>query len=90
MLPVIESNNNTVETSNTLPSYKLHLCFKIYMLFACCSIIAILIYGITHPNKYPTKKINYFYVIFIMSLLFPALCYIIYLQCKCNKNYCIL
>jgi hypothetical protein len=90
MLPDIESNNNIIETNDLLPSYKLHICFKIYMLFACCSIIAILIYGITHPNKYPSEKINYFYMVFIIALLFPAICYNIYIQNKCINKYCIL
>ena len=90
MLPDLESNNNIVETNNILLSYKLHLCFKIYMLFACCSIIGIFIYGIKHPNKYSTKQINYFYVTFIIALLFPAICYNIFLQSKCYKKYCIL
>jgi len=84
MLPDIESNNNIIETNDILPSYKLHICFKIYMLLASSSLIGITIYGIIHSDKYTIKQINYFYIIFLTIILLPALLYNIYLHWKCT------
>jgi hypothetical protein len=71
---------------NTEPNYS-EKAFKTYICLSACLIIGTFIYGIMHPNKFTTKEINNFYIIFLSIMVLPLIFYCIYLQYIRNNDY---
>ena len=86
----IESNRVVVEEEEEIQVNRMPLYCSIYVGVVVCTFIGVLIYGCIEGSKYSTHQINTFYMTFISLSIFPVLCYLLYLTCKCNKCFCVI